>query len=1751
MAENSADDEAITLIIADELYIAPSSNADGISYIHWTKDITSGIKSLTEEQMTEVCGSITHAFVKYRGETVKDKLIPRLIAILGEKGDDESIDGNDILCERDIYFENVETTIVEINSRYNRNHIPMDCKILKMENRLAMFLVVDNRIDPNRNLRQWLLESKDCGQTLHDEDTFTIKNSDLDRRRITEAICVKKCYYPMQKSAATIVLKRLTFILKEYHDKTLDDFSDFDFRIYTANSLMLEEQTKKRLGEKEAECFDPKTYETNRSIRQVVDSSVFKYVTDKNSKDDCIQLKKEAKDNPKKLFLIVADEAHWGVTAGVNCGNKVFVNDWSDVDYPNVFVLQVTATPWTLLTENSKLDREKYVAEDVNGNLVGVEEKRNHRLYESVSQTDESGMKTVKEIDVTDLVGPKKPLHIIGWTETYEHRLRDGLLVCIRVPQTENTDPCWLMVGNQSFKIASLHHWMGVNSRESATLVMIRGTRGTVTIICDYGQMKERLMLVVAELEVGFVNDNTLLKLKKKDKTCDKFTIVMNYNENLIELEPYSKQQQLQFNEKDNRVVSVRKAADVTDVNDIPGCSYHEKNYMFIFESQESGRTGKEHGQYLSLNLLCNSMRNKNISERLIRGDETFQTMISSTDCKNRFHVPGHVLAAEYGYYIVLLNSMESFDITKKSLGTQLATKILDYVKQRNLKVSELCKTLKSSEVFLKDKKSIPSETFWWTIEYIENNAWKKFEKWLIKPNNKFDEFMDLFVNYILNANEKRYTEILGRIKNAIDSVNFKISGNQSDMFTAHKIKVLCKSETYKIVKGLSDSASTINGQLNIVRLANIIVANQFYVTIVMARHIGCIQNEYKFEIIRYYDKLQLSSEKQNTAVHRIWQKLQRTKCSHVEKITLFSCKCVQYIPNENEIKCSNCKHRHTEIKQFSDLNKLPCIVIVVEKGRMGDTYPPSFNAMDLRVRQLESAPTLNALVQELGRLCRYQTNDYATKLPYALVGPEALNCSTRKLNRCAVAVNLLYNGAVDGYTTKKRGSKKMKKVTEAKDEDNETAVLNASNNHFNAGNTGKHCNRLLFSAEPQIGKTGVYLRTICLLRRKIKKEKSRPKQSVEKLDSDEEEGIELTESDNSDEDNSTAKLHLKNQSLSEAEWKYPYWKHMLYSKKLKNKLNNSKYCRIYGQYKHNVSPEFSMTNLMDTVKLIKINENLTPEIQADNLHALNYSNNHCSTCSICNPPNKDNPLNVSVLNANLSSFEFRLSVPNQERFSPLRKKLFSKKLIVDHSEQPNIIENKNTLKTWIFNPSYKRAKSATINYGHTMFQQKSRLGEEQPLCNYVQILVVRQSDFDAYSEGWKLTHAILELPDSMPDCDVDINEGRIGYSRLFIQRFCEFLEIDKIFVIDDNVYAMYDRNFKLDRSPEFHQVSFFDALRHLEYQFQCGPSPNDNDFEEYSSCNQHNKVLCCKNTLCRESNTSTIIGVNHEYTGPGSIYGVLGVQRDRGKYHSTKPFSRTHCFSLVMLNIAALKSQSIRYRPWPAHEDCQLNNDCDTLDTNGQPKLIVCKYNRFLMRKKHLLTYIPLMYLWTNKTVLSDSTKCELQSSSYADKRILRWIREMVPPNQLSWTILIENETFLLQTEFISSENLQNRNMAEENSTIERVLTSLRSRRTGKHYIMAITPSGPLSSRSLALFASSLAQFYKQDVGHGGYDQHVILLPASLCHHLQIVNISKIQETIVRPVFGNCDFQVLTSHNVDHFKIDTVILYIHGKGKN
>jgi hypothetical protein len=54
---------------------------------------------------------------------------------------------------------------------------------------------------------------------------------------------------------------------------------------------------------------------------------------------------------------------------------------------------------------------------------------------------------------------------------------------------------------------------------------------------------------------------------------------------------------------------------------------------------------------------------------------------------------------------------------------------------------------------------------------------------------------------------------------------------------------------------------------------------------------------------------------------------------------------------------------------KYEDLLNVPCLIILCEKGRMGDTFPHTLRTLDLRLR---TGGTASCFLQEIGRMCRY-----------------------------------------------------------------------------------------------------------------------------------------------------------------------------------------------------------------------------------------------------------------------------------------------------------------------------------------------------------------------------------------------------------------------------------------------------------------------------------------------------------------------------------------------------------------------------------------------------------------------------------------------------------------------------------------------------------------------------------------------------------------------------------------------------------
>ena len=219
-------------------------------------------------------------------------------------------------------------------------------------------------------------------------------------------------------------------------------------------------------------------------------------------------------------------------------------------------------------------------------------------------------------------------------------------------------------------------------------------------------------------------------------------------------------------------------------------------------------------------------------------------------------------------------------------------------------------------------------------------------------------------------------------------------------------------------------------------------------------------------------------AKEENTIIQlRILKKIQVDQCQETDRFGISNCSCKNYIEDEEdefELRCQKCNHYHKEFNSYSDLIGLPCLLILVNNGRMGDTFPSSLMAMDGRIHHMSKLDKvyLSTFAQEVGRLCRYTKR--STKLPKLYLSTKLYKSLKENLrDDCAYYNYFVNKGWIDPKV-------KYNKTN---------CQLVAKSRHIDyIKDKKKRMNHFLLVAEPQCGKTGVYLHLISLLRQVIGK---------------------------------------------------------------------------------------------------------------------------------------------------------------------------------------------------------------------------------------------------------------------------------------------------------------------------------------------------------------------------------------------------------------------------------------------------------------------------------------------------------------------------------------------------------------------------------------------------------------------------------------------------------------------------------------
>ena len=754
---------------------------------------------------------------------------------------------------------------------------------------------------------------------------------------------------------------------------------------------------------------------------------------------------------------------------------------------------------------------------------------------------------------------------------------------------------------------------------------------------------------------------------------------------------------------------------------------------------------------YLSLNRILNSMRHKNPEHRLLDCDFSFNDALLKSNSSI-----DDVLTASYSFYLLVTSAFLQMDVAKSLTNllddTQwqtIKTKLADFRQElENNQPNTL--SVATWDYFLRKKLE--------EIKDLKNQVGLSFEdksKLLLKQR---------LLCMAIDQNGDNISEedclLLGETLGAVD---FK-------KFLSEVLSLSCPTSRL-VTQCLNESAMVL------IRATDMKSANKMKQTFCMARKIS---KDYSIEFIQDFgkqgttlkehflniEKMENFNEKEPTC--RLLTRIQTQKCHHLTKQGTRGCSCTKYQRINGSLLCSNCSHIHKNLDSYEDLQGLPCLLILVDNGRMGDTFPKSLQCMDLRLHHIKSKQRtfLSSFVQEMGRMCRYTTLE--STLPKALLGGGIYQFLKMSLkDRATFYSAFLAKHWIDSYVI----------YNESK------TCFEAAINSADTGckdNSGRK-NHLLLQAEPQIGKTGTFLSVVGELRRIITKgEEEEDEPEIDDDSGDEEE---------SDDDSQDSK--------SEMNAAHPYWKDISAMKSLPWKASESKYDRFNGgifQYPTSKPRPIRGLGKNRNVKR-KSGDQIDPGLKS----FVTYKYEH--DCKICPSDGQSETFKWSLEDQPLI-----ISLPTDKRPFNELKLLLNKK------------DSKLKL-FWITTPSYGRYNTAKLNLNHTMVDQAG------VVVPFAHLVFVRKEEFESYRSRWHHSHAIITLPDKL-DGDETADSGGIGFARKFIQMFCNNVGIKNYLQLDDNTRGFLA--FKTGHKPKPDEESLYKILTVFQEISECRDAPFD-----------------------------------------------------------------------------------------------------------------------------------------------------------------------------------------------------------------------------------------------------------------------------------------------------------------------------------
>jgi hypothetical protein len=152
--------------------------------------------------------------------------------------------------------------------------------------------------------------------------------------------------YPEQQCVAQRLLERVKCVMSSpdhggNSEGGLQAFDDSHFLVLVPTFNTLKSQTEKRIED----CLSPVSPPWNNHVMTYDSSNISKFE----------KFKEAVLEKPKSIFVLIADDSHWGYNKDE--AHDKFVNDADLLKATNLVIIQVSATPYCNLTPHSRIRR--------------------------------------------------------------------------------------------------------------------------------------------------------------------------------------------------------------------------------------------------------------------------------------------------------------------------------------------------------------------------------------------------------------------------------------------------------------------------------------------------------------------------------------------------------------------------------------------------------------------------------------------------------------------------------------------------------------------------------------------------------------------------------------------------------------------------------------------------------------------------------------------------------------------------------------------------------------------------------------------------------------------------------------------------------------------------------------------------------------------------------------------------------------------------------------------------------------------------------------------------------------------------------------------------------------------------------------------------------------------------------------------------------------------------------------------------